>query len=69
MAGLGWEDEIPQGMSIIERMSTVVFPIGRPAVMDRDAFEGEEDPEILLGFLAALGVTAIPRQGVRRGTV
>jgi hypothetical protein len=44
MAGLGLEDDLPQGMSLIERMSTVVFPIERPAVMHRDAAPGSGRP-------------------------
>lgn len=36
-----------------------------PSLID----QGGEDPEILHGLLAALGVAAIPRQGVRLGAV
>ena len=50
MAGLGLENELPQGMSLIARMTTVVFPIGRPAVMDRDATPGTgpRDPTLFV---------------------
>ena len=50
MAGLGLEDGLPQGMSLIERMSTVVFPIRGPAVMDRDAAPGTgtRDPTLFV---------------------
>jgi len=50
MAGLGLEDELPQEMSLTKRMSTVVFPIGRPAVMDCDAAPGTgpRDPTLFV---------------------
>jgi hypothetical protein len=37
--------------------------------MDRDAFKGGEDPEIVPSLLAPLGMAALPGQGLRRGAV
>jgi hypothetical protein len=37
--------------------------------MDRDAFKGGEDPEIVPGLLAQLGMAALPGQSLRRGAV
>jgi hypothetical protein len=60
MVGLDLEDELPQGMSLTKRMIIVVFPIGRPAAMDRDApGTGPRDPTLSCPPPTSVGSTRL----------
>ena len=54
------KNQLAQEMWVAEAVSTVQFKIGTQAVVDKAAFEGNEEPEGIDCFASAFGMDAIP---------